>query len=441
MKKSDQIIKLDQDISNDGNHPSPKSTPAQVLSSQKRKNDALDDSQRKKSSKIETMSSKVPPIFVSVTKNWKQSIKSLEEALGDKTFDAKLSGANLKIMSKSPESYRNIVHYLKNQNIEFHTFNLEPTKTFKVVLKGLPADTQLDEINDDLNKRNINAEKIVQLTSKRDGCKLPIFQVTLAINDTNKEIYNIDRLCHLIIDVQAFKNPHTGLKQCHTCQRWGHSSSNCYYRPRCVKCTGDHPTKECKKQSNEPPKCINCQKSGHPANWKGCEVYLKIIERSQGPINQSRNSNSYYPHPNSPSRNVPNNRNSTPQPRPGTSFSTPDPNPGQSQSRNQYSSPKPNRISKHPVKSYREATRRLTPNHSQPRQPRQQSPKPANEIASQLALFIKNAKAFSEAVEATDINVFLDFVCAMDVDAIVQFVINFLPKINKICQALKAFYA
>lgn len=55
---------------------------------------------------------------------------------------------------------------------------------------------------------------------------------------------------------------------------------------RCVKCLGNHYYKECPKQANTPPKCVNC-KGDHPANFRGCS-YFKKPDRNETRQRQRR---------------------------------------------------------------------------------------------------------------------------------------------------------
>lgn len=67
--------------------------------------------------------------------------------------------------------------------------------------------------------------------------------------------------------------------QCHRCQGWSHVTSNCYNKPACLKCAGDHFTRDCTKEKTTPAKCVNCSGT-HPANYTQCPEYLKSLERS-----------------------------------------------------------------------------------------------------------------------------------------------------------------
>jgi hypothetical protein len=45
--------------------------------------------------------------------------------------------------------------------------------------------------------------------------------------------------------------------------------------PKCVKCAGNHHTKECRKPKEAQPKCVHCGEA-HPANYQGCSVAIDV---------------------------------------------------------------------------------------------------------------------------------------------------------------------
>lgn len=66
--------------------------------------------------------------------------------------------------------------------------------------------------------------------------------------------------------------------QCHNCQQWGHSTSNCGRQARCLKCAGDHLTSTCIKTPDTPATFANCG-GDHPANYSKCENYETKLDR------------------------------------------------------------------------------------------------------------------------------------------------------------------
>lgn len=68
--------------------------------------------------------------------------------------------------------------------------------------------------------------------------------------------------------------------QCHRCQQFGHGSAYCTSTPKCVKCIGNHLTKECPHNDEETTaaKCVNCN-GDHPASYRNCPAYKNYKEK------------------------------------------------------------------------------------------------------------------------------------------------------------------
>jgi hypothetical protein len=104
---------------------------------------------------------------------------------------------------------------------------------------------------------------------------LPLFFVVLEPQNNNKEIYNLEYLLNCKIRVELPRRKNT-IVQCTRCQNYGHTKKYCTKPFNCVKCSGPHDTRFCRKPKDTPAKCILCSGS-HPANYKGCTVYRDLI--------------------------------------------------------------------------------------------------------------------------------------------------------------------
>ena len=100
------------------------------------------------------------------------------------------------------------------------------------------------------------------------------------------KIKAIKYLCCVKIRWQTYKNPRK-ITQCYRCQGMGHGSSNCYAKPKCVKCAGDHITKDCTKSPQDTPKCASCA-GPHTANATICTFYKLQLQKIE--TNRARNS-------------------------------------------------------------------------------------------------------------------------------------------------------
>ncbi|GFX09394.1 nucleic-acid-binding protein from transposon X-element [Trichonephila clavipes] len=57
--------------------------------------------------------------------------------------------------------------------------------------------------------------------------------------------------------------------QCYRCHEFYHQSRLCNRTPKCLKCSGNYLTADCKKSTKSPAKCANCG-GPHTANYSGC---------------------------------------------------------------------------------------------------------------------------------------------------------------------------
>jgi hypothetical protein len=64
------------------------------------------------------------------------------DLIGMDNFFCKSSADRLKIQTANPDSYRTLVRYLKEQNAEFHTYQLKEDKPIRVVIRNLHPTTQ-----------------------------------------------------------------------------------------------------------------------------------------------------------------------------------------------------------------------------------------------------------------------------------------------------------
>jgi hypothetical protein len=74
------------------------------------------------------------------------------------------------------------------------------------------------------------------------------------------------------------------------CQKWGHAIANCHAKPKCLKCTGEHLTRECQLESTNTPQCANCG-GEHTANNIECPTYQKKLEAAQEQRNKNTTKN------------------------------------------------------------------------------------------------------------------------------------------------------
>ncbi|GFW34858.1 nucleic-acid-binding protein from transposon X-element, partial [Trichonephila clavipes] len=199
---------------------------------------------------------------------------------------SRLTGEYLKLYTDTAEERRSAVQLLKKLKYQFYTFKSKAERPIKVVIKGIPRKTDPEEIKQDLELLGYTPDRVNQLIGRKTKRTLPIFLITLPRNLDNLKIFDLKTLGYLSVRVEGYDG--RGVTQCYTCNKFNHTSENCYLNPRCLKCGENHITRDCPlKQKLETAYCINCNIYGHMANYRGCPSFPKP---PKGAAKNNRNS-------------------------------------------------------------------------------------------------------------------------------------------------------
>lgn len=174
------------------------------------------------------------------------------------------------ITATDTKTFRKLQAILASKKIDFHTFTHSTDRTLKVIVKGIPPSYLEDEVKSELEIKGYEINSVRQFA--KDGRKLPIFMITLPCSLEPKRIFDLGSIFYISVNVEPYKN--NAPAQCHTCQKFEHSSFNCGYPPKCVKCDKDHLSSTCTKDKNLPAKCSNCD-GDHTANYHKCPKYME----------------------------------------------------------------------------------------------------------------------------------------------------------------------
>ncbi|GFX19975.1 nucleic-acid-binding protein from transposon X-element [Trichonephila clavipes] len=198
---------------------------------------------------------------------------------------SKMTGEYLKLYTDTDDEYYELQAFLENIKYKFFSITPKKDRPIKVVIKGLPRDTDTKDIHADLIDAGFTILKVTQLIGKITKEKIPVFLVSLPRNIPNAKIFDLKKLSYLSINVEGYEN--NGVTQCYSCNKFNHTADNCRLTPRCLKCGENHQTKECLIQRVEQAFCINCQKFGHMANYAKCPLYPK--QKKVTPSNTKNN--------------------------------------------------------------------------------------------------------------------------------------------------------
>ncbi|GFY70789.1 nucleic-acid-binding protein from transposon X-element [Trichonephila inaurata madagascariensis] len=203
-------------------------------------------------------------------------------------FTNELTGEYIKTNPTSEEEHRKITSYFKLKNEQFFVFDPPASRPQKIVLKGLPTSSDIQDIKSDLENQGYIVEKVARLTKSKTKFPLPIFMVELKKFPNSPDANKISKCCYMTVTVDTFrKSP--GPTQCYNCNYFHHSSKNCFLQMRCLKCGQSHKTSDCNiKEKIENLTCINCNIKGHMANWHECPTFPKT-KTKKGEAAQNRN--------------------------------------------------------------------------------------------------------------------------------------------------------
>lgn len=161
-------------------------------------------------------------------------------------------------------------------NMPYHTFTTKDQKQNTFVAKGLPADASVEEITEELTHKYGLAPA---RCTKMKNTKRTVYIISFNSEITLKHLERARCIAYTRISWERYVNAKR-LSQCHRCQEWGHATTNCRAKPKCLICAKSHLTFTCELKGTKNTtgvKCANCD-GKHPANSVDCPVYIRKIE-------------------------------------------------------------------------------------------------------------------------------------------------------------------
>ncbi|PSN35507.1 hypothetical protein C0J52_23533 [Blattella germanica] len=228
----------------------------------------------------------MPPITVRNEANFMALVKTLKPKLAH-DFKTTSSRTGTRIYTQSKEDHQKVIDTLQQENKEFFTYQRRQDLPIKVVLRRLPNSLDAEELSEALQDAGYDILNVRQIVTHRGGeaIKNPLYIVSLPRTEKSASIYNLDRLLHMVVKVEAYKSART-VKQCFRCQAFGHTYVGCGLPTKCLICAGGHSHKDCPireeaKSDTTLLKCINCNGAGHTASNRSCPEFIKAQEKFQ----------------------------------------------------------------------------------------------------------------------------------------------------------------
>ncbi|GFX97618.1 PRE_C2HC domain-containing protein [Trichonephila clavipes] len=120
-----------------------------------------------------------PPIMLFVEKNYKAQMAAITKAFPK--IRSRLTGEFLKLYTDSAEERRMAVQHLTMLDFQFYTIKSKAERPIKVVIKGLPRNTNPEEIKQDLEILGYTPDRVNQLIGRKNKRPLPILLITLPV--------------------------------------------------------------------------------------------------------------------------------------------------------------------------------------------------------------------------------------------------------------------
>ncbi|GFQ92582.1 uncharacterized protein TNCT_495411 [Trichonephila clavata] len=142
---------------------------------------------------------KIKPVMMKITKNYNLILQEINQKYPAKVNKA--TGDWIKIQCATSDDHREITNSLVEKKIEHWVVDPIANRHIKVVIKGLPASTTVDEIEHDLKEKRVAVEKIAQLCKFKTQAPLHIFMVEVKRVENATDIYDIKVVCFINVTI------------------------------------------------------------------------------------------------------------------------------------------------------------------------------------------------------------------------------------------------
>ncbi|GFY61533.1 uncharacterized protein TNIN_407141 [Trichonephila inaurata madagascariensis] len=145
---------------------------------------------------------KIKPIFMKVIDSYNLILQELHRS--HPTATNTFTKGYIKIEAQSSDDHRDITNYLTSKNLQYYVIEPPSNRPLKLVIKGLPADIDPEDIKNDLISKGIKIEKIAQLKKFTTKTPLPIFMIEVTRDENVNDIYQVRSCLYMQIKLDPF---------------------------------------------------------------------------------------------------------------------------------------------------------------------------------------------------------------------------------------------
>ncbi|KAG5674277.1 hypothetical protein PVAND_004257 [Polypedilum vanderplanki] len=188
---------------------------------------------------------KFPPLIV-----FGQSISKIQEvtnSIGSSNVQFKLVKEGIKVFVSTNSDFVKIQESFAKNSFHYYTHQLREEHFSKFVIHGLPK-LEIDIIKQALVSAKLNPVTIKDLNIKKknyDEHWVYFVSFYKKKKITLIDLQDVKTINHIRISWQNFRHTRKGPTQCMNCFRYGHGTAICHLISRCIRCAGDHKSKEC----------------------------------------------------------------------------------------------------------------------------------------------------------------------------------------------------
>ncbi|GFS47196.1 nucleic-acid-binding protein from transposon X-element [Trichonephila clavipes] len=124
-----------------------------------------------------------PPVFLKLEKHYMEQLKTLNEIIP--TLRSKKTGELIKLYTNNSHDYELLQDAVEKLKYQFFIIKPKNEWPIKVVVKGLPKDTETRDIHQNLIELRFTVDKVTQLVGKITKQPLPVFLINLPRNIHN----------------------------------------------------------------------------------------------------------------------------------------------------------------------------------------------------------------------------------------------------------------
>jgi hypothetical protein len=128
-----------------------------------------------------------------------------------------------------------------SKTADWHTYTLRSEKTHAFVAYGLEKHPDPEDIKKDLLSKGVPVVNVYKMKNTNSSLYVVITDSKTSLSDIQAKVRTAE---YVVVRWQRLINTKQ-IVQCHKCQVWGHSTSNCYSSVKCLKCAQNHLTRDC----------------------------------------------------------------------------------------------------------------------------------------------------------------------------------------------------